>query len=76
MFFRVKEVRLLQYVNNRGILNLSKLSTPDFICNLYRLDVPDRHQRIDSMLKAWNTKVSYLYRFQNGSDLWKSAYKT
>lgn len=69
--FIKREVNLLQYVIDRNLVDLSRLPDNDFIYNLYKQDIPERHQRIEPMLKAFNSKVSYIRKFQMGYDIWK-----
>ena len=70
--FIKKEVKLLQYVKNRNLIDLSKLPDDNFIRALYLKDIPERHQRIEALLKAFHNKISYLDKFQSGIDIWKN----
>ena len=72
--FIEREVKLLQYVKNRNLIDLSKLPDDNYIYNLYKLDIPERHVRIKPMIKAFHTKVRYLRSFQEGNDIWKRNY--
>lgn len=72
--FVKKEVKLLQYVKYRDLIDISKLPNFDYLHHLYQFDIPERHQRIAPLFKAWSSKVAYLHRFQNGDDIWKSKY--
>lgn len=69
--FLKSEVKMLQYVKYRNILDLSKLPSDAEFISIYMRDIPDRHGRIEQMLKAWHSKINYLRRFQNGEDIWK-----
>ena len=66
------EVKMLQYVKDRNIVNLDKLPDANYLYNLYSKDVPERHCRIEPMIKAYNGKINSLRRFQNGENIWKS----
>lgn len=70
--FLKSEVKMLQYVKYRDILDLSKLLSDDEIASIYMKDIPERHVRIAPMLQAWHSKINYLYRFQNGENIWKT----
>lgn len=63
---------MLQYVEDRNIVNLDKLPDANYLYNLYSKDVPERHCRIEPMIKAYNSKINSLRRFQNGENIWKS----
>lgn len=69
--FLKSEVKMLQYVKYRNILDLSKLPSDAEFISIYMRDIPSRHFRIEQMLKAWHSKINYLRRFQNGEDIWK-----
>lgn len=69
--FLKSEVKMLQYVKYRNILDLSKLPSDAEFTSIYMKDIPDRHGRIEQMLKAWHSKINYLHRFQNGENIWK-----
>lgn len=69
--FLKSEVKMLQYVKYRNILDLSKLPSDAEFISIYMRDIPDRHGRIEQILKAWHSKINYLRRFQNGEDIWK-----
>lgn len=69
--FLKSEVKMLQYVKYRNILDLSKLPSDAEFISIYMRDIPSRHFRIEQMLKAWHSKINYLRRFQNGENIWK-----
>ncbi len=66
--FLEKEVRLLQYVNNRSAVDLDK-AVMSF--DIYRQDVPERLIRISRLQELYESKLSLLESFQNGMDIWK-----
>lgn len=73
--FLSKEVQLLKYVKNRGMLDLSKLPTED---DLYRLLIVDPNTKEETNYKIINSykeKIKYLKMFQNGANLW-NLYKS
>lgn len=66
--FIEKEVRLLQYVHDRNLVNTDKAAM-DF--SIYKKDVEERHIRIPLIQKLYEKKLDKLRRFQKGKDLWK-----
>ena len=66
--FVEKESRLLQYVHDRGVVDLDKVN-PDF--KIYDKDIEERHHRIPVIEELFLKKVKALRRFQEGEDLWK-----
>lgn len=70
--FVKKEVNLLKYVKNTGLVNLNKLPSDDFLRRLYLQDISERHYRIEDKIRAYNTKIHYLDQLQHGVEIWKS----
>lgn len=68
--FVEREVRLLQYVQNRSIVNLDKAEM-DF--SIYEKDVVEQHIRIPRIKELYEKKLEALRSFQNGKDIWKNA---
>lgn len=66
------EIRMLQYIKDRYLVNLDKLPDANFLYFLYSKDIPERHCRIEPMIKVYNGKINSLKRFQNGENIWKS----
>lgn len=69
--FLKREVDLLKYIKNRGLVDISKLPKWGIFQSLYLQDIPERRCRIEPMFKAYSQKISYLSRFQSGEDIWK-----
>ena len=67
--FIEKESKLLQYVQNRDIVNLDKAEM-DF--SLYEKDVLENHIRIPQLEKLYEKKRENLRAFQKGTDIWKN----
>lgn len=67
--FIEKESKLLQYVQNRDIVNLDKAEM-DF--SLYEKDVLENHIRIPQLKKLYEKKRENLRAFQKGTDIWKN----
>lgn len=73
--FLSKEVQLLSYVRNRGILSIEKLPRIDTLHKLLSVDMNTKEEVNDRIIKAYNKKVKYLYDFQNGANIWSYTYK-
>jgi hypothetical protein len=67
--FIEKEIRLLQYVRNRNLVDIEKAEM-DF--SIYEQDVTERHIRIPKLRELYERKIERLAVFQNGSDIWKN----
>lgn len=67
--FVAKEVRLLQYVQNRKLVDIDK-AIMDF--SIYEQDVTERHMRIPKIRELYERKLEKLSVFQNGTDIWKN----
>ena len=64
-----KEVKLLQYVKNRSLVDVSKAEM-DF--SIYEKDMVERHIRIPKLEDLYDRKREKLCAFQSGRDIWKS----
>ncbi len=67
--FIEKESKLLQYVQNRDIIDLDKAEM-DF--SLYEKDVLENHIRIPQLRNLYEKKREKLRAFQKGKDIWKN----
>lgn len=67
--FVAREVRLLSYVQDRNIVDLSRVE-PDF--SVYEKDIPERQARIPYVKELFERKLSSLESFQKGRDIWKT----
>lgn len=72
--FLSKEVQLLSYVKNRGILDLNKLPSEDDLYRLLIVDTNTKDEVNDKIIKAYKEKIKYLGMFQNGANIWKFQY--
>ena len=68
--FIEKEIRLLQYVHNRTLVNLDKA---EMNFSIYEKDVVERHIRIPMLKELYERKREKLRLFQNGKDIWKNS---
>lgn len=66
--FVEREVRLLQYVRDRSLVNLEK-AAGDF--SVYEKDIRERHERIPVLKELYEKKTAALSSFQQGKDIWK-----
>lgn len=73
--FASKEVNLLRYVTNRGLLDVRLLPDDNFLYNLLKLDINTRDEVNERIIKAYRRKIKYLVDFQNGADIWSYNYK-
>ena len=69
--FIAKESRLLQYVQNRSLVN-PDLAEMDF--SVYEQDIQERHSRIPLIKELFQRKLDSLAAFQSGRDIWKARH--
>ena len=67
--FIEREVKLLQYVCDRSMVDVDKAEM-DF--EIYEKDVVERHIRIPKLRDLYERKRENLRAFQNGKDIWKN----
>lgn len=72
--FLSKEVKLLSYVTNRGIVDLRLLPDDNYIYSLLVKDINTRDEINERLVKAYNKKIKYLSDFQNGANIWSYNY--
>jgi Asp-tRNA(Asn)/Glu-tRNA(Gln) amidotransferase C subunit len=70
--FIEKESRLLQYVQDRSLVDIDK-SEMDF--DIYEMDVLENRIRIPKLKELYERKRESLLMFQQGKDLWKNSWK-
>ena len=68
--FLEKESRLLQYVHDRSLVDISRIEM-DF--SVYLQDIQERQIRIPKMSELFKRKVDLLSAFQQGRDIWKDS---
>lgn len=73
--FLSKEVQLLRYITNRGLVNISNLPSESYVASLLQKDINTRDEVNERLIKAYNKKIKYLQDFQNGADIWSYNYK-
>ena len=72
--FLSREVQLLRYVTNRGLIDISKLPSTDYVYSLLSKDIY-KDEVSDRLVKAYLKKIKYLDDFQNGASIWSYSYK-
>ena len=73
--FLSKEVQLLRYVTNRGLIDLRLLPDDNYLYNLLSMDNNTKDDVNERLVKAYNKKIKYLSDFQNGANIWSYSYK-
>ena len=73
--FLSKEVNLLSYVTNRGLVDISLLPDDNYLYNLLSKDNNTNDEVNERLVRAYNKKIKYFSEFQNGADIWKYNYK-
>lgn len=73
--FLSKEVQLLRYITNRGLVNINNLPNESYVTSLLQKDINTRDEVNERLIKAYNKKIKYLQDFQNGADIWSYNYK-
>ena len=66
--FIEKEIKLLQYVRNRSLVDIDKAEM-DFL--IYVKDVLERHIRIPKLKELYERKLEKMQEIQKGKDIWK-----
>lgn len=72
--FLNKEVKLLRYVTNRGLLDTSLLPSSDYLYNLLSKDINTSEENNERLVKSYKKKIKYFQDFQNGADIWSYNY--
>ncbi|MCD8022297.1 MAG: HipA domain-containing protein [Lachnospiraceae bacterium] len=69
--FASSELKLLSYVTDRSLVDVSRLPEPDYIRSMYTKDSKQDPKHIDRIAEAYAKKVELFRAFQNGEDLKK-----
>ena len=67
--FIEREIKLLQYVMDRSLVDLEKIEM-DF--SIYEQDIYEQQVRIPVIKELFQRKMELLDLFQNGRDIWKT----
>lgn len=73
--FLSKEVQLLRYVTNRGLVDISKLPDDNYLYSLLSRDNNIKDEVNERLVRAYNRKIKYFSDFQNGANIWSYNYK-
>lgn len=73
--FVSKEVKLLKYVRNRGLVDIRKLPSDEVLYSLLCNDSYIDDSTKERIVRSYMRKVSYLEDFQNGANLWGYNYR-
>lgn len=73
--FLTQEIQLLRYVQDRSVLDVSRLPDDNFLFSLLKKDSAIKDSVNERLVEAYNKKIKYFTDFQNGADIWKHAYK-
>lgn len=73
--FLKKEVQLLTYVKNRGLIDVSLLPKDSEVYDLLKKDITIKDEINERIIRAYNKKIKYLIDFQNGANIWSYNYK-
>lgn len=73
--FTKKEVKLMSYVTNRDLVNISLLPSDDEVYNLLKVDKTVNEETNERIVHAYNLKIKFLEDFQNGAKIWSYNYR-
>ena len=66
--FIAREIRLLQYVDDRNIVDLEEAGNVDF--SVFEKDISERHARIPHLKELYLQKLALLSAFRTGRNIW------
>lgn len=72
--FVSKEVKLLPYVTDRGLVNAERLPDDNYMYDILSKDETSSEMEITKIVEAYRTKIKYFIDFQNGADIWSYKY--
>ena len=67
--FNEKELELLKYVQNRKLIDVQQLPSPQYISEMYHKDTRVSDDRISFVLEMYNRKIDMYERFASGENL-------
>ena len=73
--FTKKEVKLMSYVTNKDLVNISLLPSDDEVYNLLKVDETVNEETNERIVRAYNMKIKFLEDFQNGAKIWSYNYR-
>ncbi len=69
--FYKTELRLLEQVRDRSLVDINKLPSPSFVEDIYSLDPNITESRIKEIVRGYEMKIALFSRWQKGEDLKK-----
>lgn len=69
--FSRSERKMLSYVRDKSLLDISKLPPPEWVRDLYARDSAQTEYRLNAVLYAYEKKIDYLRDIQLGRDPYK-----
>lgn len=73
--FTKKEVKLMSYVTNKDLVNISLLPSDEEVYNLLKVDKIVKEETNEQIVCAYNMKIKFLEDFQNGAKIWVYNYR-
>lgn len=73
--FRSREVRMLEFVKDRSLVDVNRLPDDSFLVDLLKMDTCLEPDFISEIAHAYRKKIKYLQDFQNGANIWSYKYK-
>ena len=73
--FTKKEVKLMSYVTNKDLVNISLLPSDDEVYKLLKVDETVNEETNERIVRAYNMKIKFLEDFQNGAKIWSYTYR-
>ena len=73
--FNKKEVKLMSYVTNKDLVDISLLPSDEEVYKLLQVDKTVNEETNERILRAYNLKIKFLEDFQNGAKIWSYNYR-
>lgn len=73
--FKTKEIKMLEYVKNPNLVDLSLLPTSDELRKLFSIDAICKADEIKRLIKAYEYKINLLNELQHGIKIYSYNYK-
>lgn len=72
--FRNKEIKLLEYVRNPGLVDVNKLPSAMEVRSLLNKDISIKDEILDRVARAYGKKIQFLLEFQGGTKIYSYNY--
>ena len=73
--FKTNEIKLLEYITNPNLVDLSLLPTSNELKKLFSIDITSKDEEIERLVKAYEKKIQLLNEFQHGIKIYSYGYK-